>query len=187
MLTVGRAMGLQPSNTNIVQLHDKFMREVSKVDGFISSSIWASLAEPTEFAMLNHYRAKEAAENALQLASEGDFLNLATRAFSSPLDIKQNIVTYERGTDPGDMARGSFMSLSDRSADPGHGPDLEAELKRIFTELEAIEGFRGAVVCHNCMLEEEVMGIVLWDKVEAFLQSLPSKILYEVKLYTRVQ
>jgi hypothetical protein len=81
---------------------------------------------------------------------------------------------------------GTFLSTSDRIADPGMGKDLTDDLKTVFAELRLMDGCLGSVIARNEILEEESVGLVSWSKKEAFERSLPRKQPYKVRLYNRM-
>lgn len=187
VFTLGRATGMVAGSPPFHTLHNMMLDEISDIQGFLSSTVWQPANGGDGYLVLNGYQSLEAANEAQLRVTEGRFLAEAIQNFSNPLDIRQCTLVHQDGTPASGISVGQFMSLSDRSADPGLGPELETEIANIFGELKSIEGYLGSIVGHSLILPEEVIGLVFWDQREAFEQSLPRKVLYEVKLFQRIR
>lgn len=154
--------------------------------GWISSTIWKNVNEPNQYAVATHYTSEESAIEALKLLTDAGIIDDIINAMQVPPDLKRMRIEYCNGGTLGDTAIGHFMSLSFRRAEPGYGDDLESELATIFESLQYIEGFIGSAYGYNPQVEEEVLGMVLWRSERAFMESLPEKATYEVRLFERV-
>lgn len=167
-------------------MHERVIGSLQSIDGFISSTVWRSQANTEDIILINHYANEEAASEGIsRLMTEG-FFEMVAESFPEPLDLKRMEIVFADGLAPGDLSRDEFLSLSDRSTDPGKGPELETELRRIFGELKSIDGYTGSMIGRNEVLDEEVLGLVFWTDVSGFMASLPTKVLYEVRLFRRI-
>lgn len=186
MLTIGRANDPVTGEPDVAALHAKLISILSRIPGFVGSTVWQAVATPTEFLLVDAYEDAPALEAAQVAVVEEGFMETAIRSFRQPFDLRQGEIKREQGRIVSETAIGDYLSLSDRTADPGHGRELEDELTRVFSELESIDGYLGSVIARNVNLGEEVLGVVLWQTEQAFRLSLPLKLLYEVRLYRRI-
>lgn len=168
-------------------LHSHIVEAISPIEGFLSSSLWQSQSDSESFLLLNEYADEAAAESGFKAVMEGPLVQRIASSFASPMDLRRLSRTFSDGIMPNEVPIGKFLSISDRTADPGHGIDLEAELRRIFGELKLIDGYLGSQIGTNVALAEDVMGLVFWDTVESFMASLPLKVIYEVRLWHRIR
>lgn len=187
VFSIARALGPIDGDNTIEELYRQLAGVMIGFDGLISMTVWQAQSNPTEYLVVNHYATEKAAIAGFDELAQSDFFDKVAEQFDAPLDIQRAVVSYAYGLPPGDSPVGTYLSLSNRSADPGHGVQLEAELWRIFGELTVIDGFRGALIGHGMQLAEEAYGLALWDTVESFMESLPKKVLYEVRLFERIR
>lgn len=166
---------------------DHFLQVLETIPGFNSATLWRSQAHSDRTILLTHYDHEEAAQQGVdQLGRENVLVEIA-QSYDRPMDLRRATLFDLQGRAPGDLEMESFLSFSERTSEPGFGKELAEELQRIFGELSVIPGFEGSMVGNGINLPEEVMGLVFWSKVEAFMQSLPLKVLYEVKLFHRIR
>lgn len=168
-------------------LHDEIVQSVSSIAGFVSSTLWQAQSDLDSFLLLNEYANMSAADEGFKAVMDGPLVEKIASSFGSPMDLRRLVLSYSDGCSPSEVPVGNFLSISDRTADPGHGADLDAELRRIFRELRMIDGYLGSQIAKNVALDEEVMGFVYWNSVEAFMASLPLKVVYEVRLWHRLR
>lgn len=154
--------------------------------GCLGASTWQSQANDGEFMLLAEFAEESSANSGIAAYLESELAVAVAVAFEDPMDLLVCKASALDGIGSFEAPMGSYFSISERSADPGQGTLLVEELKRIFEELALIDGYLGSAVCQSRTLDEEVVGIVYWSKVEAYMDSLPLKVLYEVNLYHRI-
>lgn len=168
-------------------IHDQIIDLISPIPGFLSSTLWQAQSDADSFMLMNEYTDEEAADSGFKAVMDGPVLEAIASSFAEPMDLRRFVRAFSDGLGPSEVSMGKYLSISDRTADPGHGVDLEAELRRIFGELKMIDGYLGSQIARNITLEEDVLGLVFWDTVEAFMASLPLKVVYEVRLWHRLR
>jgi heme-degrading monooxygenase HmoA len=162
-----------------------FSEEIGHARGFRSFTVWQCCERPADLAMLMHFDDEETLRSGWEAFEKQDFLGDILALNPSAPDLR-NLIVVRGKSSPGDVALDNYLSLSIRIADPGHGPELIRELEEIFASLEVLDGCVGSMVCSVEHLEEEIVGIVFWTNEEAFRRSLPSKKMYEVRLFKRI-
>jgi len=95
-------------------------------------------------------------------------------------------VSVKHGRSLKQAENGTYLSVSDRTSEPGYGPELREEVTDILAALEYIPGWLGHYVGGNLAIPEEVTGWVLWNSPEAFQQSVPRGSFYEIRLFHRI-
>lgn len=168
-------------------LHDRILGLISPIPGFLSSTLWQAQADSESYMLMNEYANEGSADAGFRAVMEGPLLEAIASSFATPMDLRRLVRTFADGAAAAHVPVGKYLSISDRTADPGHGVDLESELRRIFGELQLIDGYLGSQIGRNIALDEDVMGLVFWDSVEAFMASLPLKVVYEVRLWHRLR
>jgi len=162
-------------------------QRLATVDGAQGMSVWRNVRQPNAVLIAYEYRDIQAAEKGLVALTGIRLLAETQTADFQPADVLRVRVVGRHGPSLVKSPKNSYLSMSVRVADPGYGPDLTEEIERIFTELEFIPGHVGSVFGPNDSLDEEIVGIVMWDSYQAFQSSLPpGHAPYEVRLFDRV-
>lgn len=186
VFVLGRAQKPMVSGSRLESLFGDLRAILDRVPGFLSATVWLGQTEPDSYLLFTHYSSPEAAREGLERIMESEFLADVSESFVSPIDIRRVLAAFQVGTKSSSLDLETYLSVSDRSADPGHGAELVTELQGICTELLAIPGCLGAIGGSVETLPEEVVSVAFWDSADAFAASLPKKVLYDVKLYRRV-
>jgi hypothetical protein len=185
MMILVRA-SIQASVADLAEYQAAAMERLQELDGFQGTSFWLQTDDPSKMLQVYEYASLEAAEQGLVRIVEGDLPIKSSEMMSGPADVIRMRVTAWHGDACQRTPLGSYLSLSIRTGDPGMGKQLDEDLEMVFGEMQVINGYIGAVRGCNDVLEEEIIGIALWNTEDAFRQSLPKKTLYEVKLYSKV-
>lgn len=165
---------------------ERVRREAHVVAGFKSVSLWMDLDLPEKYGIFLHFSDEKAALETSELISETGILDDALLEIENPPDIRQIQVLLPYGRSIGELRNGEALSISIRTADPGHGPELMDDVVAIFQGLKYIEGFLGAVVGTNTALDEEVIAIALWTDRQPFDSSVQRGSFYEIRLFERI-
>ena len=165
---------------------ERVRREAEVVAGFKSASLWMDLDLPEKYGIFLHFSDDRAAAETSALISETGIIDDALLEIENPPDIRQIQVLLPYGRSIGDLRNGEALSVSIRTADPGHGPELMDDVVAIFQGLKYIDGFLGAVVGTNTALDEEVVAIALWTDRHPFDTSVQRGSFYEIRLFERI-
>jgi len=177
-----------PDQFEAILEHTLRLRELlSEVEGVRSVTIWADADLPERYGLLVQYADEESAVLGLETVSSSQVFETILQTIPSVPDILRVAIWRERAFHPGNVAIGGYFSYSARTAEPGHVNDLLEEMYVVFESLTVIEGFAGYAIAQNATLDDEVVGLVLWQSRKAFEESLPKKTLYEVKLWERIR
>jgi len=168
----------------------KLLREVDGNAGGIpgrkSISLWRDLEAEGRFATVGEYDSAEDVEKQLETLDEGGLLETILEIVDSAPDLRIFRIDGHSGLTPQAAPLASFMSLSIRRADPGLGAEIESEVSQIFESLAFTPGYLGGLWGPNLALEEEVLGMALWETREAYASTLPAKPIYELMLFERI-
>jgi len=149
-------------------------------------TLWESSATPGSFLLVARYEDEERADEAVEATSTSEAYAQLIQLMEAPADIQRYRIAGERGVPEYEVAIGSCLSLSVRSADPGLGWDLNAELARILDEIALLPGFLGSMHGRSAKVHEEVMSIALWADEDSYRASVPSHHLFVLNSYNRV-
>ncbi|MFQ3586251.1 MAG: hypothetical protein SNJ74_12405 [Fimbriimonadaceae bacterium] len=152
--------------------------------GFLSQTYWQVDGSETEFLAMIRYRDLESAQAATAKVANEELIVEIVQALAKPADVRWVEILEETGSTVF-PPMGSFLSISDRMSFPGLQGRLQDEMARIFAELATMDGFVGSIRGHSTQFEEDVYGVVIWSRRDAFLASLPANPPYEVRLYRR--
>ena len=159
---------------------------LKEVDGFLGVGLWRSAESGGKHVAIYRYRDFASADAGLEAVSDHRSLTSAQSVLTTPADVHRCRYLCASGQPLTDAPIGTYLSLSVRTAEPGYGTDLAAEVERIFEELELIDGYLGSYIGMNDTLEEEVLGMVTWTQEHAFRSSVPMRPPYDVQLFRRV-
>lgn len=176
---------LEETRLNLADFLPWIQAEFTNDPGCRRCSVWQRTDRKAELAIILEFKDSGAASQIEDRLAQSPFYAEVISLNPTAPDIKPAQVLHRHGQ-PEDVGPHGYLSLSMRLADPGLGADLVAEVVDIFESLEVIEGCRAWIVARHEQLPEEVFGLVFWDTSEEFRQSLPSKTLYEVRLYRRL-
>lgn len=175
------------SSERILALHRKLTSILAPLGGLQSCTAWQSQSDVDDYLVVVEYSDAVAGDRGLEAILSSEFFLEVATTFDEPMDLHRSIVVWEQGTALSDASIGKYLSISRRTAEPGMADELVAELKRIFAELTLNPGFLGCSVSQNQSLPEEVQGLAFWSDVASYMDSLPLKALYEVRLFHRIQ
>lgn len=187
----------------------RFELATSEVDSFVKSSneIRKFLETQTGYRggssfIIKKARVRRTTENGLVLIEFDSVPNLqsANNAWLTSASMKAqspdsrnfvpNITTLsiveQHGLRPLEMASGSFISLSIRTADPGRELELINDFKIVFGEMTVIPGLRGWAIGAQSDLAERLFGIALWDDEESYLSTLPKSLPYNLEFLQKI-
>lgn len=153
--------------------------------GSLGQTVWAHANHEDCGLAIYRYSDYKSAQAALEHIVDGEFAAEAIEGTATPHIVEAQVV-HREGATFDETEIGSYLSISERYAAPGHGPDLDEDLARVFAELRLGQGFSGSLRGYKVGLEEDRLGIVLWETKEAFEATLPTMPIYEVQLYRRV-
>lgn len=160
--------------------------QLMRVKGCHGLSVWRDQRDLESFLVLYEYADLEAADRGLVAISKVRILAEAQLADFRPADVQRIKVAKYSGKRLSKTANTALLSLSQRVADPGYGPELLDDLDRTLDELACMPGYLGSVTGWNDVLEEEIFGLVTWASREAFVASLPPNVRgRSIKLYGR--
>ncbi len=160
---------------------------LSTVEGFVGMGTWQRSDDPFAILIAYHYGGVEAAERGLVALTGIRLLTEQQSADYRPADVLRVKVRGNHGCRMHEVPTGAYLSISVRVSDPGYGVELEEEIERIFDELQLMPGYLGSLHGPNDVLDEEIVGLVLWESAEAFAASIPpSARNFEVRLYRRL-
>lgn len=168
-----------------VQTYFRFGTETLEgLPGYRGAGLWRDTQDPTHTIVMFDYESEEAAHSALRFMVERPLIQ-QQYVGSEPADVLSLTILHSEGALRGHFELAEFLSLSTRVADPGRGKDLARELDQIFSQLRYIEGYSGSLVGANQGLDEEVIGLVAWESLEAFQASIPRDTPYEVRIFQK--
>jgi hypothetical protein len=165
---------------------DRITALLGGIEGFEGFTLWQGVADPTNILGIYEYATREAAEEGMRVYALNPVLDEAVEFSTEPMQIRQVVAKEVDGKLPSQSEEGHVISLSFRVASPGLSEELQEDLDRVFDSLRLTPGYLGSV--RGCLesLEDEAVGIVLWEDSLAFSRSLPARGPYEVQLYRRV-
>ncbi|MGV3618963.1 MAG: hypothetical protein ACO1SV_26855 [Fimbriimonas sp.] len=160
---------------------------LATVEGFVGMSVWQRADDPMAIMIAYQYADLEAAERGLIALTDIRLLAEQQSADYRPADVQRVRVRQQDRSRMHEVPKGAYVSISSRIADPGYGEELDEEIDRIFDELRLLPGYLGSLHGPNDVLLEEIIGLALWQSVEAFRASIPpSARNYEVRLSRRI-
>lgn len=166
-----------------------YFKEASKraatTPGYRGGRLYVNHHDSSDYLILWHYQDVQAADAGLIAIAKGAALP-QYQSSASPADVRRTHVTSVYGAASDGMPPGDYLSMSLRVAEPGYGKELASELEQIFGELMLLNGFCGWIVAPSDTLAEEIVGLCSWVSPTAFQTSIPTGILYEVRLYRRI-
>ncbi|HRF60731.1 MAG TPA: hypothetical protein PLH94_12575 [Fimbriimonadaceae bacterium] len=171
----------------LTRFQDDAFDVLHDLEGFFSVSVWKDLDFPERYAVLLHYASWEVAERAAELAADAEIIDKAYAAVESPPEVGRVLIDYRHGVSPGRVNIGQVLSISRRTAEPGHGRILEREVEGVFESMKYMDGYLGSVFGTNEALRDEVVGIAFWADRKSFDRSLPELVPYEIRLYERLR
>jgi hypothetical protein len=162
------------------------IKRLKTLKGFRGASMWLQADDPSRMLQVYEYADLDSAEAGLKRIVSADLPVRSRSLMTGPADVMRMRVLGWHGTAVETSPIGTLLSISVRLGEPGLGDDINRDLETVFEELKVIDGYIGAIRGCNDVLEEEIVGIALWDNTEAFDRSLPKKAMYHVKLYRKV-
>lgn len=159
---------------------------LEEVDGFEGFTLWQGVADPTQVLGIYEYTTREAAEEGMRVYALNPVLDEAVEFSDEPMQINQVVAKEVDGRLPSQSEEGNVLSLSFRVASPGLSEELQEDLDQVFDSLRLTKGYLGSVRGYLESLEDEAVGLVLWEDPLAFDRSLPDRRSYEVQLFRRV-
>jgi len=146
---------------------------LSTVQGSLGLSVWRDPRDPESFLVAYEYADLAAAERGLVALTEVRVLAETQAADFRPAHVLRVKVFDRSARRLSEAPQTACLSMSIRIADPGYSPELLDDLGRTFEDLQYIPGYIGSVYGTNDVLEEEVIGLVVWANREAYVKSLP--------------
>lgn len=171
----------------VVEGWKRVAEKAENLPGFRSMCIWRDCDLPLRYAVTFHEDVESPASLGIWpelMRSEEMFDELVSHEVAP--DVRHIVVHNHHMAAPSDVPLGGWMSVSVRVAEIGYGEELAEELGEIFVQLRDLEGYQGSMIGRLYGLEEEVVGIVLWNNEAGFERSVPKKSMYEVRLFQRV-
>ncbi len=169
----------------IIEVRDAALKTLDGIEGFLSLSYFEDVESPSNFVSVAHYASPEAMTAAYTKLQEDRVYDKLAQKLSHPMEIEWLDVYGGFGKGFRDADVGEMCSISIRTASPGMGADLAKETADIFKNISAMQGFRGCVIGVNRNIQEQVIGICLWDDAASFEASIPDRETYEINLYQR--
>jgi heme-degrading monooxygenase HmoA len=161
-------------------------KKLQVVEGYLGVGLWRSMRTPGEFISLYHYSSGDAAERAYGLIGNSRVQVISRSAPITPADVSRIEIFSKLGRDEPNAKVGDFLSVSDRVADPGFGPELIEEVTQTLQNLTLLPGFLGAECGRSEALPDRVFGIASWESEAAYRGSIPPGRIPDVDLYRRV-
>lgn len=84
------------------------------------------------------------------------------------------------------MPAGSYLSISDRIADPGKAMDLARDYEAVFGSFAMLDGFLGYAYGPDGATEEHIFGLAVWRDRESLNQSLKDAMRHDLRIYRRI-
>ena len=168
-------------------IFEKFKAAVSQHAGYLGTSVWQCVENNDRFMRITEYVSVEAYHKVYDALSQSGTLEKAvsTNAIVPDVQIYNTIVSRYHGLDH--LHNAPYLSLSDRVLPtPSHADDWAAKLQYNFDENSLIPGFHGVVIAKHYDVEEQIAGIALWRSPQAFADSQPPGVEYQIDLYKRV-
>lgn len=168
---------------SVQAMRERILGELGRSPGFKGLTVWRSVTTKGR-----HLVAVETgAPGDPEVAMREDFaLADALQFLRDPARVLRLQTIERHGPLLKDSPLGTYLSTSDRIAEPGMDRELIGDLRSVFDELRLMEGCLGTQIYQNEALAEELLGLVTWTKKEAFERSLPTRQPYVVRLYDRI-
>ena len=170
---------------NVRANHDRVYEDMGSFKGFRGLSAWSEVNREGRGLGIYHYADSQSAEEGLRRIVEDEAMIESMVRLTDTPDVINFEVTAKDGFDMDHTGPNAYLSLSERFSAPGFGSDLDQDLNRVFSELRLVPGYLGSIRGFKVGLEEERIGIVLWESREAFEASLPNQPMYHVQLFRR--
>lgn len=174
---------IDPEEINEVK--DAALKTLESIEGFLSLSYFKDVESPSLFVSVAHYASPEVMMTAYNRLQEDMVYDKVAAKLSSPMEIGWFDVYGGFGEGFEEAVPGEMCSISIRTASPGMGSELANETVGIFKNISAMPGFRGCVIGVNRNIQEQVIGICLWEDASSFEASIPDRETYEINLYQR--
>lgn len=169
--------------------HKKFAKKViqpMKDQGTIlGSSLWQRAEDMSVMLSMILLPSEDNLAPFVQTISESA-VEFGISALSQPADVKPIRVVKSSGLHPYEAALHSIASISMRVSDPGSAQTLLDDYDMVFNELAPIPGLRGWLYGQTVNLDEEVIGIAIWDDEASLESSIPAKSSYQVISYRKI-
>ena len=110
-----------------------------------------------------------------------------SKMMDGPPSVRLLRVRASQGRRATTMPEDSYLSISDRTADPGLEDELAQDYHDVFTSFEAIPGFAGWAYGPDGTLEEHIYGLAFWLSREALGVSLKPDIRHELRIYRKLR
>ncbi|MER3496709.1 MAG: hypothetical protein C4320_08045 [Armatimonadota bacterium] len=103
-----------------------------------------------------------------------------------PPSVRFITVRASGGQGPSDMATGTYLSISDRNAEPGRAAELAQDYEFVFGSLSVLPGFAGYLYGPYGGLEEKLFGFALWSDEESLRESIARHLRHQLRIYEKV-
>lgn len=115
-----------------------------------------------------------------------DLLDELQTLVEGPESVRTIRVRGRGGRAPHQMANDTYLSISDRSAEPGRADELAADYDQVFGSFGVIGGFAGYLYGPYGGLEEKIYGLALWDTEAALQESISKPMRHELRIYRKM-
>jgi hypothetical protein len=164
---------------------DQVNAELSKVDGYLGAGIWLEVLKEDHFLGLQMYDSEEAADRGYKIYAESNLVGSFWKIAKHTVDVIRTRTVHAKLLPGARILQCPFISFSQRVAVPGQDRGLEKDLQIVLDECLLIPGCLGYRIGMHQALDEEVIGIVGWSSHEAFVRSVPKRIIPSVKCYRK--
>ncbi len=108
------------------------------------------------------------------------------RVMEGPPSVRLLRIRAHGGKSLAAMEPDTYLSISDRTADPGREDELARDYETVFASFEAIPGFAGWAYGPDGALDERLYGLALWTTRDALGRSLKPDVRHELRIYRKL-
>ena len=108
------------------------------------------------------------------------------RSMDGAPSVRTIRVVAGRGPHAADLPEDSYISISDRIADPGKADDLARDYETVFGSFAMLDGFLGFAYGPDGATDEHLFGLAAWRDRESLNQSLKDAMRHDLRIYRRI-
>lgn len=166
---------------------ERFASVFEGVEGISGPTLYSAEHDPEIHLSLVSIEDLAAFELAAAEKISEEMATTFSKMMDGPPSVRLIRVRASQGRRAANMPADSYISISDRTADPGLEDDLAQDYHNVFLSFEAIPGFAGWAYGPDGTLEEHIYGLAIWETREALGMSLKPDTRHELRIYRKLR
>jgi hypothetical protein len=154
--------------------------------GFVGLSVWKDMNVPNSYVAIMESKNEASAMEIMSKFIESPIFDQLQGPLEGTSSNRWIKICAWRGEAISKQPPGSYLSASLRTSDPGRSDELAQDYDLVFGNLSLISGYSGHAYGSVNQIEEQMIGLVWWNSIEAYKSSLPPQKFYQIRLFCRV-